>query len=322
MAKVKHRQSLVVAILILTFIYTTLTTPVRATVDQNLSVKNESVENISAQKVLIKGDSYQIPAILTLPESKILQPLPIVMMLHGTASNKNEVGNLYKRMAVQLAENNIASIRFDFSGSGESSVDYRLYDLESAINDVLSVYQFIQQQKNIQRNAIHLLGFSQGGLIAQLAAVHPKLPVKSMVTWSTVAGNGISSFKPFFDEYQQEAKENGFAAIKYSWLAHALNFSDKWFSQIRHNTSLTQMANYQGSLLSIAGEADKTVPWSNSLSLVKGAKQAKASLYLIKNANHIYNILAKNSSKLNNDQAITDELLGVTRHFFTEQVAK
>jgi dipeptidyl aminopeptidase/acylaminoacyl peptidase len=304
MAKLKYRQLLASVILMLAFIYTTVAVAANAVIDQQVS---------------IKGNSYQIPAILTLPESKTQQPLPIVIMLHGTASNKNEVGNLYQRMAVQLAEHNIASIRFDFAGSGESPVDYQLYDLKSAVNDVLSVYQFIQKQKKIQRNAIHLLGFSQGGLIAQLAAINPKLPVKSMVTWSTVAGNGISSFKSFFDEYQQEAKENGFAPIKYPWLAHALNFSDKWFTQIRDNTSLTQMASYQGSLLAVAGEADKTVPWQNSLSLVKGAKQSKASLYLIKNANHIYNVLAEDGSKLNIDQTITEELLSVTRYYFTEQ---
>jgi pimeloyl-ACP methyl ester carboxylesterase len=312
MTKLKYRQPLASVILMLTFIYTTFAVPANAVIDQKVSV----------QQVSIKGNRYQIPAILTLPESKTQQPLSIVIMLHGTASNKNEVGNLYQRMATQLAEHNIASIRFDFAGSGESPVDYQLYDLESAVNDVLSVYQFIQQQKKIQHNAIHLLGFSQGGLIAQLAAINPKLPVKSMVTWSTVAGNGISSFKPFFDDYQQEAKENGFAAIKYPWLAQALNFSDKWFTQIRDNTSLTQMVSYQGSLLAVAGEADKTVPWQNSLSLVKGAKQAKASLYLIKNANHIYNVLAKDGSKLNTDQTITEELLGVTRHFFTEQTTQ
>lgn len=280
------------------------------------------VHAASFQRLSIKGDNYQIPAILTLPDSKITQPLPIVIMLHGTASHKNEVGGLFKRMATQLANQHIASIRFDFAGSGESAVDYSEYDLESALNDVITVYKFIQHQNNIEHNKIHLLGFSQGGLIAQLAAVNPKLPVASVVTWSTVAGNGISSFKPFFEQYEQEAIDNGFASIKYPWLDKALHFSHKWFKQIRQNTSLSQMANYQGTWLAIAGEADKTVPWQNSLSLIKGAKQATASMYLIKNANHIFNVLDKNGSGLNADQSITEELLEMTSHYFSEQISK
>jgi len=270
-------------------------------------------------EITIKGDNYPIPAVLTLPTLQSITPLPVVIMLHGTASSKNEVGNLYKRLAEKLAKKNIASLRFDFAGSGASSVDYKVYNLKSAVNDVINVYQYIQQQKQLEHNSIHLLGFSQGGLIAQLAAVNATLPVASMVTWSSVAGDGISSFQPFFTQYEQEAIDNGFAKIKYPWLDKPLNFSLQWFEQIRHNRSLSQMAMYQGKLLAIAGDADKTVPWRNSLSLIKGAKQAQTSLYLIKNANHIFNVLADNSAELNTDQSLTEELLAITAHYFIEQ---
>lgn len=273
----------------------------------------------SEQELSIKGDDYQIPAVLTLPDLKSEKPLPVVIMLHGTASNKNEVGNLFKRLAEKLAKQNVASIRFDFAGSGESIVDYKVYDLKSAVNDVINVHQYIQQQKQLEHKSIHLLGFSQGGLIAQLASVNSALPVTSMVTWSSVAGDGIGSFQPFFDQYEQESIDNGFAEIKYPWLNKPLNFSHQWFEQIRNNTSLTQLAAYQGALLAIAGDADKTVPWQNSLSLIKGAKQAQTSLYLIKNANHIFNVLAENSAELNSDQSLTEELLAITEHYFIEQ---
>ncbi|MBU2926026.1 alpha/beta fold hydrolase [Colwellia sp. 1_MG-2023] len=300
MKKLKYRYTLSICTLLLNIILM----PAYAAIEQELS---------------LKGDNYQIPAILTLPDFKSLKPFPVVIMLHGTASNKNEVGNLFKRLAEKLAKQNVASIRFDFAGSGASSVDYKVYNLENAVNDVVNVHQFIQQQKRLEHKSIHLLGFSQGGLIAQLAAVNETLPVASMVTWSSVAGNGIGSFQPFFTQYEQEAINNGFAEINYPWLDKPLNFSHQWFEQIRNNTSLTQMAMYQGRLLAIAGDADKTVPWQNSLSLIKGAKQAQTSLYLIKNANHIFNVLADNSAELNNDQSLAEELLAITAHYFIDQ---
>lgn len=306
MKNLRYSRSLLLAVITFTFFHGVLIMPAYAAIEKKLS---------------IKGDNYPIPAILTLPDEKKTRPFPIVVMLHGTASQKDEVGDLYKRLASKLANKNIASIRFDFAGSGESSVDYRLYNLEGAVNDVLSIYSFIEQHKGIESQSIHLLGFSQGGLIAQLAAVQPKLPVGSIVTWSAVAGDGIGSFKPFFDQYEQEAVDNGFAAIQYPWLEKPLNFSHTWFEQIRHNNSLTNMNTYKGALLAIAGDADKTVSWQNSVALVKGAQQAKASLYLIKNANHIFNVLAKDGSKLNSDQGITQELLNITTYYFTEQTA-
>jgi dienelactone hydrolase len=278
-------------------------------------------QTIIEQKLKIKGDMYQIPAILTLPKLAMNNSFPIVVMLHGTASNKDEVGGLFKRMANQLAYQNIASIRFDFAGSGESAVDYSQYDLKSAVNDAISVYKFINQQKNIEHSNIHLLGFSQGGLIAQLVAVHPELPVASMVTWSTVVGNGVSSFKPFFEQYEQEAKDNGFAAVKFPWLPKKLNFSHTWFEQVRSNTTLTQMSQYKGALLLVAAADDHVVPWQSSVTLLETAEQSKASLYLIKNANHVFNVLANDGERLNEDQSIPNELIHVTSHYFKQQVA-
>ncbi|TYK65488.1 alpha/beta hydrolase family protein [Colwellia echini] len=276
---------------------------------------------IVEKKLSITGKNYPIPAILTLPKLTQEKKYPIVIMLHGTASQKNEVGGLFTRMAEKLAKQNIASIRFDFAGSGESTVDYQLYDLESAVRDTVSVYNQIKAQKHIDNKNVHLIGFSQGGLIAQLTAMNTEIPVLSMVTWSSVAGDGVTNFKPFFEQFWPEAKENGFAAIKFPWFPHPLNFSKNWFEQVRDNTSLTQMASYQGALLAIAGDADKTVPWESSLSLIKGAKQAKASMYLIKNSNHLFNVLAKDG-RLAEDQSNAEELLRVTTDYLSQQVMK
>ena len=47
-------------------------------------------------------------------------PFPAVLMLHGFASSKDEVGGMYQRLAAQLGEQGIASLRIDFRGWGES----------------------------------------------------------------------------------------------------------------------------------------------------------------------------------------------------------
>ncbi|MBQ4832074.1 alpha/beta fold hydrolase [Pseudoalteromonas sp. MMG010] len=270
-----------------------------------------------SNKLLIPGENHKIPAILTLPQHSKNQKLPIVIMLHGTASQKNEVGDLYVKLAQRLAAQGIASVRFDFIGSGESDVDYRKYNLKSAVSDVVSVYQFIKSRSDINNKNVHLVGFSQGGLIAQLSATTTQIPLVSMVTWSSVAGNGVSSFKAFFDQYYQQAIDNGYAEIKYPWLSQPLKFDKSWFEQVAANSSLTDMANYKGKLLAIAAQADKTVPWQNSVALIKGAKQAQSSLYVIKNANHIFNVLSENDKQT---QTAADELLGITTYYLSEQV--
>jgi len=45
--------------------------------------------------------------------------VPAVLLLHGFASSKDEVGNMYAREAKALAEKGIASLRIDFAGFGK-----------------------------------------------------------------------------------------------------------------------------------------------------------------------------------------------------------
>lgn len=59
-----------------------------------------------------------VVATLAMPASD--SAVPAVLMLHGFASVRDEVGEMYKRLAAELGERGIASLRIDFRGWGES----------------------------------------------------------------------------------------------------------------------------------------------------------------------------------------------------------
>lgn len=128
------------------------------------------VEEVVEEIVSLDNGSYKVPAIYTKP-AVAAGPFPAVIMLHGTASQKNEVGGLYQRLAAQLAQKGIASLRIDFAGTGDSPVDYRHYSLTSAVNDALTAVNFLAAQSDINSEHLGVIGFSQGGLIAQRAAL-------------------------------------------------------------------------------------------------------------------------------------------------------
>ena len=98
------------------------------------------------QKVMIKSldAAYDIVSVVTIPEMN-KECYPVVVLCHGTGSNKDEAGNLYVELAAKLEETGIASVRFDFVGNGESKEDYIGYTLTSAVNDVKSIVEFIKQ---------------------------------------------------------------------------------------------------------------------------------------------------------------------------------
>ena len=62
--------------------------------------------------ILINNSAYDVPGILTLPEKvkTTKADLPALIMLHGTGSQKDEAGDLYKKLADKLAAQGIASL--------------------------------------------------------------------------------------------------------------------------------------------------------------------------------------------------------------------
>lgn len=285
---------------------------VNCSVTNPVDASAKSVAAYTETSVSIDNDEYKIPGILVMPENATGKKFPVMVLLHGTASQKNEVGGLYQRLAVYLAQAGYASLRIDFAGTGDSPVDYHFYNLTSATRDVNSALDFLAAQPELDAGRMGLAGFSQGGLIAQLvAAKDPR--IKLLVAWSSVAGNGTGIFQFFFDEYYKEAKANGYAVVKFPWRAQPLNFGLQWFDEIKTNTSLEQMKNYNGKLLAVAGSADTLVPYVSSINLINTVKSSSAEFVLIKNADHMFNVLGNsNANGLADDQSTAGELLAVT----------
>lgn len=273
--------------------------------------KSAEVPAYSEQALMIDNGDYKIPGILVSPKNKDGKKVPVMLLLHGTASQKNEVGDLYQRLAVQLANAGYASLRIDFAGLGDSPVDHRFYSLTSAQRDVETALDFLAARSDIDTQRMGLVGFSQGGLIAQLVAAQDTR-IQTLVTWSSAVSTGqdTGAFNAFFEQYYAEAKANGFAVVKFPWRAQPLNFGLQWFDEIKINDSLQQMKTYKGKLLAVAGSVDPVVPYTSSIKLIDAVSSGDAELIVIKGADHVFNVLGPNG--LAEDQAIAEELLTTT----------
>lgn len=249
----------------------------------------------------LSNSEYPIPAIFNLPVSD--NPVPAVLLLHGSASHKNEVGNLYQRLAGLLAEAGIASIRIDFAGTGDSPVSYRKYSLESAVGDATVALDYLRGLQAVDKSKLGVVGFSQGGLIAQLLlAEQPDIGV--FVAWSSVAANGIGPFADMFEQHYLNAKANGFITQHYEW-REPLEISLEWFDQVKSQQSLSKMAYFTGALLAIAGSQDKVVIPESATRLIDASNADPARAVVIKGASHIFNVLDPDANQ-------DEQLLSIT----------
>ena len=259
----------------------------------------------------LQGRYFPISAVLNLPACE--HTCPAVVLLHGTGSQKDEVGDLYKRLAAELAEQGIASLRIDFAGTGDSPVGYRNYSLSTAISDTQSALSYLSHHESIDKRRLGLVGFSQGGLIAQLVAGYDQR-VKAMVLWSSVAGDGRGSFDRLFDKHYAEAQSNGYALVQFRW-RDPLAFDLRWFKEIEANRSLSGLGHYTGDLLAIAGSDDRAVPYESSARIMLATGSFEARLKIIPGANHIFNVIGPGA-----DPGKSERLLEMTSDWLADSL--
>ena len=110
---------------------------------------------------------------------------PGVVFFHGFTGDRMESHWLFVKCARALARAGVASLRFDFFGSGESDGTFREATLPGEIEDARAAVNFFRRQKGIHRDRVGFLGLSLGGAIA--AVVAPGAHAKALVLWSALA---------------------------------------------------------------------------------------------------------------------------------------
>ena len=124
-----------------------------------------------------------IAAIVTQPAAE--GPVPAVVMLHGFASYKDEVGEMYKRLAAALAQRGIASLRLDFRGWGESEGGMENSTVQGMVEDAATGYAYLSSLDFVDAGRIGVIGFSLGGRIAIVSGAQNPDWYSSMALWST-----------------------------------------------------------------------------------------------------------------------------------------
>ncbi len=98
---------------------------------------------------------------------------PVVILISGSGpQNRNEelLGHKpFLVLADYLTKNGIAVLRFDDRGIGESTGDFSSATTKDFTTDVLAAVEYLKTRDDVDK--IGLIGHSEGGLIAPLAAV-------------------------------------------------------------------------------------------------------------------------------------------------------
>ena len=123
---------------------------------------------LCARKYEVFGPQGGLSMTITLPDDLDTDKgqCPMVILMHGIFSSKNFTP--MPTIAKQLAKAGIASIRFDFGGHWSSEGKMQQMTIEKEIADALAMWDYASSLPYVSE--IGLLGHSQGGVVASMAA--------------------------------------------------------------------------------------------------------------------------------------------------------
>jgi pimeloyl-ACP methyl ester carboxylesterase len=222
---------------------------------------------------------------LALPASDA--PVPAVLMLHGFASMRDEVGDMFKRLAAELGERGIASLRIDFRGWGESAGAMTDSTVSGMVEDAAAAYAVLSTTEGIDAGRIGVLGFSLGGSIAVFAAGEHPNDYQSLAIWSAPASLLDAYIDGFGQEVFDTAAAEGEVTVDLGF--RTVTLSDDFFTSLEAYDYQEQFAGYSGAFLVVAGSEDSSaafLDWYRE----NAPGDLKAS-YSVEGADHIYNVL-------------------------------
>jgi dipeptidyl aminopeptidase/acylaminoacyl peptidase len=131
------------------------------------SNRPDSDSALLRKNISIQNGDVRLSGTLVMPHSTA--PVPLIVFVQG-AGPETHVASLF--LADYFAHRGVAAFAYDKRGAGESTGDWKHASFETLAGDVEAVVKFLSKQPGIDAHRIGLMGSSQGGWIAPMAALH------------------------------------------------------------------------------------------------------------------------------------------------------
>ncbi|NLE51722.1 MAG: alpha/beta hydrolase [Chloroflexi bacterium] len=258
-------------------------------------------EDMGYEETAVTLDN-EIAAIVGQPQ--VDGPVPAVVMLHGFASVKDEVGEMYKRLAAALGERGIASIRIDFRGWGESGGGMENSTVTGMVEDAAVAYEYMASQDFVDASQMGVLGFSLGGRIAIVTAGQNPDWYASMGLWSN--GGNIDPVTFQGEEAYDTAQAEGQVTLDLGWTM--ITLGSEFFDSLTAYDVEEEYPKYSGPVFVVAGTDDPDPAEYFDWYLENAQGELRAGL-LVEGGDHIYAVLT-------DDQTMAEKVIATTADWF------
>ncbi len=259
----------------------------------------------NTQEVLPLGESM-----ITLPSGAKgtvliagVEASPVVIMYHGYASSKDEVGNMFKNEAAELQKMGISSLRIGYRGWDDPEFDETFITIDTMMEDAQEALDYVQSLTYSDNDKTGLLGFSMGGGVVQyIAGMNPK-EISAVATWSTSI-----DYTTLLEESDKEtARNKGAVELDLGW--RTITHSKAFVESLDSYDPLETSQKYKGPLLIVDGTDD----YLHANTAILKETHPQAEVYEINGADHIYHVLS-------GDNSLSNMAINKTAQWFSDYI--
>jgi hypothetical protein len=269
---------------------------------------NSQTVTLKQSPLAVSRDGKAINAALGRPQGR--PPKAVVIFLHGYSGSMDEIPvrkgeGMFLRAARMLAQADIASVRFDFIGSGKSEGAWADTTFDGQTLDALAVLKTLRADPELADLPGHFLGFSQGGLVA-LQAAAKGARVSSLVLWNPV----LDPFATYGRILGNNALESGMALArdgKPGALVGNSGLNAAFFQGIEKTDPTSLAEAFVGPILMATAKKDKTAANGPANGLLLKKQRRAATDLIVVDADHALGV-TRNTK-------VIDQVIGCTVGF-------
>ena len=266
----------------------------------------------SERTVSFRVDGQRVVGTLEVPDG-IVKP-PVMLLLHGFKGNRNELKipslkqGVFSRAANAWAKQGLASLRIDLRGGGDSDGSFEDTTISGQVKDALAAIEFLQSQTSVDPKRLALVGWSQGGAVAAIAAARTKQRVAALALWNPVT-IPAATFEALFGS---EVVKSGLASagrptlVKLPW-GGEVALKTAFFEDLFAVDPVADLAKYPGPIFVAVGTKDSIVyPQPQSAQLLLTYHAGAGELW-VRPMDHVFNVFEETRT--------LDELIEATGAF-------
>lgn len=231
--------------------------------------------------VEIKSNGLTLRGMLHVP-TEIPKKTPIVCIFHGFTGNKMEQHFIFVKLSRMLESRGIASVRFDFNGSGESDGDFKDMTISKELEDANSILDYVKSLDFVDQSKIGIVGLSMGGAVASMLAGDRKEAIKALCLWAPA---GI--MKDLMLQSQTLERTKALKEIGYTDIGGLL-LGKEFINDLNKVDIYEKAAKFDKNVLLLHGDKDASVPIIASEKYIE-IYETRAVLHIVKGGDHTFN---------------------------------